>query len=269
MFVVNPSILLLLLLAIPVGAAIAVAFLGPQAGKAIRWISFIAATVALALSIALAVDYRRISAKPESSGALKPTTTSTFQPEFVPGADSVDPHTTTWNLLQVGQRGSAVQFYIGIDGINIWLVVLTTLLMFSAVLISLDSAHVQERTHEYFAWLLTLETGMLGVFVSFDIILFYVFFELTLIPLFFLIGIWGGPQRRYAARKFFIYTLAGSLITLLGLIGIVLACHSRSSNELTFSIPRLVTMVNEGLMIQEDRAFWLNIEFWVFLAMMA
>ena len=80
--------------------------------------------------------------------------------------------------------------------------------------------------------------------MSFDIVLFYVFFELTLVPLFFLIGIWGGPQRRYAARKFFVYTLTGSLITLLGLIGIVLACHSRSNNELTFSIPRLVAMVN-------------------------
>ena len=60
---------------------------------------------------------------------------------------------------------------------------------------------------------------MIGVFLSFDIILFYVFFELTLVPLFFLIGIWGGPQRQYAARKFFIYTLAGSLITLLGVLG--------------------------------------------------
>ena len=64
---------------------------------------------------------------------------------------------------------------------------------------------------------------MIGVFLSFDIVLFYVFFELTLVPLFFLIGIWGGPQRQYAARKFFIYTLAGSLITLLGVFGAVLA----------------------------------------------
>ena len=63
---------------------------------------------------------------------------------------------------------------------------------------------------------------MTGVFASFDIILFYVFFELTLVPLFFLIGIWGGPQRQYAARKFFIYTLTGSLLTLLGVLGIAL-----------------------------------------------
>ena len=64
---------------------------------------------------------------------------------------------------------------------------------------------------------------MIGVFLAFDIVLFYVFFELTLVPLFFLIGIWGGPQRQYAARKFFIFTLTGSLITLLGVLGVVLA----------------------------------------------
>ena len=67
---------------------------------------------------------------------------------------------------------------------------------------------------------------MIGVFLAFDIVLFYVFFELTLVPLFFLIGIWGGPQRQYAARKFFIYTLAGSLITLLGVLGVVLTVAS-------------------------------------------
>ncbi len=99
---------------------------------------------------------------------------------------------------------------------------------------------------------------MIGVFLAFDIVLFYVFFELTLVPLFFLIGIWGGPQRQYAARKFFIYTLAGSLITLLGVLGAVLAvandpyapettkatAASATANELTFSIPRLVELVH-------------------------
>ncbi len=64
--------------------------------------------------------------------------------------------------------------------------------------------------------------GLFGVFLAFDIILFYVFFELTLVPLFFLIGIWGGPQRQYAARKFFVFTLTGSLLTLLGVFGIAL-----------------------------------------------
>ena len=83
---------------------------------------------------------------------------------------------------------------------------LTAVLMVPSVLDLVD-LHPGAGANEYYAWLLALETAMLGVFLSFDIILFYVFFELTLVPLFFLIGIWGGPERRYAARKFFIYTL--------------------------------------------------------------
>ena len=91
---------------------------------------------------------------------------------------------------------------------------------------------------------------MLGVFLSFDIILFYVFFELTLVPLFFLIGIWGGPERRHAARKFFIYTLAGSLITFLGLLAIVAACYLKTrmsgGPHFTFSIPELVSTMQRN-----------------------
>src|SRR5438105_4782068 len=83
-------------------------------------------------------------------------------------------------------------------------VLLTCLLMVAAVLGSWSS--VTERVGEYHAWLLALQTGLLGVFVSFDIILFYVFFELTLVPVFFLIGLWGGPSRREAALKFFLFT---------------------------------------------------------------
>src|SRR5207244_8192960 len=81
---------------------------------------------------------------------------------------------------------------------------------------------ITERVNEYYAWMLALQMAMTGVFLAMDVVLFYVFFELTLIPLFFLIGIWGGPQRQYAARKFFVFTLAGSLITLLGVLGAVL-----------------------------------------------
>src|SRR5260370_1809177 len=130
--------------------------------------------------------------------------------------------------------------------------------MVSAVLVSWTS--IQERVNEFYAWLLLLETAMLGVFLAFDIVLFYVFFELTLVPLFFLIGIWGGPQRRYAARKFFIYTLTGSLITLLGVLGVILACQSRTG-ELTFSIPRLVEIVHERLAMDSaaERAHWAGV----------
>jgi NADH-quinone oxidoreductase subunit M len=265
----SDRLLLLLLLAIPVVGAVAAALMGAARATSIRRISLVATLSALALSVIIAWNYAQSTAR---AGASRTQTNAplTFTPQMVPGADtSGDPSVTTWDLLNIGPGGAAIQFYVGIDGMNVWLVVLTCLLMCSAVLVSWDSSQVQERVNEYYAWLLALQTAMLGVFVSFDIVLFYVFFELTLVPLFFLIGIWGGPQRRYAARKFFVYTLTGSLITLLGVIGIVIACHSRSNNELTFSIPRLVAIVNEGLTIRDDQAFWQNVQFWVFLALAA
>src|SRR5438128_1150681 len=103
---------------------------------------------------------------------------------------------------------------IDVGLLRVLLLLLLALPAASAVLVSWTA--IQERVNEFFAWMLLLQMAMVGVFVSFDIVLFYVFFELTLVPLFFVIGIWGGSERRHAARKFFIYTLAGSLITLLG-----------------------------------------------------
>lgn len=100
------------------------------------------------------------------------------------------------------------------------LIVLTTVLAVSCVLVSWES--IADREAEFYTSLLALVTGLIGVFCAFDLMLFYVSFEFTLIPLFFMIGVWGGPQRRYAAVKFFLYTLAGSLITLLGLVAFVL-----------------------------------------------
>jgi NADH-quinone oxidoreductase subunit M len=109
---------------------------------------------------------------------------------------------------------------------------------------------------------------MMGIFLSFDIVCFYVFFEVSLVPLFFLIGIWGGPQRQHAAKKFFIYTLTGSLITLLGVLGIVVACQDRSG-LLTFSIPQLVEIVHEHLRRPEEADYWRMVQLPVFLALMA
>src|SRR4029450_5614684 len=97
---------------------------------------------------------------------------------------------------------------------------LSALLFVTAVLISWEA--IEERAPLFYAMLLLLEFGCLGVFAARDIILFYVFFELTLVPLFFLIGLWGSEERRYAAIKFFLFTLAGSLLTFLGLLAIVI-----------------------------------------------
>jgi NADH-quinone oxidoreductase subunit M len=266
-------VLLVALLVIPVAAAGIVALLGRQRAQGVRIVSLAATVICLAFAVVLATSYATLQAEKDAAHA---SPTATFQPEFVPGATPSNRHATTWDFLSVG--AGAFQFYIGLDGLNVWLVVLTALLMVPAVLVSWRA--IDERVAEYYAWLLLLETAMLGVFVSFDILLFYVFFELTLVPLFFLIGIWGGPQRRYAARKFFIYTLAGSLITLLGVLAVIVVCYNYqpagqppgATRTLTFSIPQLVTLVNDHIRdAQSDpdaRAFWSRFQIWVFLALM-
>ena len=135
-----------------------------------------------------------------------------------------------------------VRFALGLDGISLWLYLLTSLLMITAVFSSWES--VQERAPAHYGLLLALQTGLLGLFASLDVVLFYIFFEFTLIPLFFLIGLYGGPDRRRASVTFFLYTLAGSLLTLLGVIALV-AVHYQHTvpHVLTFSIPELT----EGL----------------------
>lgn len=140
-------------------------------------------------------------------------------------------------------RGSGidVNFSLGLDGLSLWMFGLSALLTLTAVLVSWEA--IEDRAPAFYALLLLLETGMLGVFAARDIILFYVFFEFTLIPLFFLIGIWGSEDRRFAAIKFFLYTLAGSVLTFLGLLTIVIWAFKHpaagATPTLTFSIPAL------------------------------
>jgi NADH-quinone oxidoreductase subunit M len=134
--------------------------------------------------------------------------------------------------------GFDVRFSIGLDGLGLWLFGLTALLMLTSVLVSWEA--IEDRPGLFYAMLLLLEFGCLGVFAARDIILFYVFFEATLIPLFFLIGIWGNEQRHYAAAKFFLYTLAGSVLTFLGLLAMVLWDYFHAGQGiLRFSIPEL------------------------------
>jgi NADH-quinone oxidoreductase subunit M len=131
-----------------------------------------------------------------------------------------------------------IHFSMGLDGLSVWLFGLAALLTFCSVLLSWES--IVDRPAGFYGMLLLLETGMLGVFAAGDIILFYIFFEFTLIPLFFLIGIWGSEERQHAAVKFFLFTFAGSVLTLLGLLTIVIWQYvSSPAHELTFSIARL------------------------------
>jgi NADH-quinone oxidoreductase subunit M len=111
--------------------------------------------------------------------------------------------------------GVGISYNVGIDGISLWLILLTTFLSPIVVLGSFNSVH--ERMKEYYFLLLALETGMLGAFVSLDVFLFYTFWEMMLIPMYFLIGIWGGKDRIYASMKFFLYTVVGSLLMLVAI----------------------------------------------------
>ncbi len=110
----------------------------------------------------------------------------------------------------------AIRYHIGLDGLTLWLVLLSTLLTPLAVLISWK--YIDHRIKEYFAFLMLLEFGVIGVFVSLDLFLFYVFWEVSLVPMYFLIGIWGHDRRIYAAVKFFLFTMAGSVLMLAAII---------------------------------------------------
>ncbi|MBK5273725.1 MAG: NADH-quinone oxidoreductase subunit M [Desulfuromonadales bacterium] len=120
------------------------------------------------------------------------------------------------NMPWIAAGPFVMRYYIGIDGISLWLVILTTFIMPIAVLSTYTA--VEEKVKEYMILLLLLETGMLGAFISLDMFLFYIFWEVMLIPMYFMIGIWGGKNRIYAAVKFFIYTMVGSLLMLVALI---------------------------------------------------
>jgi len=117
------------------------------------------------------------------------------------------------------EGGPAIHFKLGVDGLSILMVALTALLM--PIVILSTWGHVDKRVKEFMVWMLVMETGMLGVFLALDLVLFYFFWEISLIPLYFLVGIWGGERRLYATVKFFLYTLAGSLVMLVAVIAML------------------------------------------------
>jgi NADH-quinone oxidoreductase subunit M len=145
-------------------------------------------------------------------------------------------------------------YHLGIDGISFLLIMLTTVLGFLAVLSSWTA--IQERLKEYYAMFMLLQVGMLGVFMSLDFFLFYVFWEVMLVPMYFIIGVWGGPRKLYAAIKFFLYTLAGSVLMLLGILALYFKYHS-DTGVYSFSVLELM-----------KHSWPLNLQMWVFWAFM-
>jgi NADH-quinone oxidoreductase subunit M len=147
--------------------------------------------------------------------------------------------------------GFGIEYIVGIDGISLFLVLLTTFLMPLAVLASWS---VQDKVKEYLVFMLLLETGMLGAFVALDLVLFYVFWEVMLVPMYFLIGVWGGARRIYAAIKFVIFTMAGSLLMLVAIIYLATR-YAQETQAVTFDLLRLY-----------DFRLPANEQMWLFLA---
>ncbi len=133
-----------------------------------------------------------------------------------------------------------IHFLVGVDGISLWLVLLSTFLTPICVLLSWNS--IQNRAKEFYAFLLLLEFGLIGVFLAQDLFLFYVFWEVCLVPMYFLIGIWGHERRIYAAVKFFLYTMAGSVLMLAAIIYL----YNKTG---TFSYPAILDYLGSGRLI--------------------
>ncbi|MBI4718769.1 MAG: NADH-quinone oxidoreductase subunit M [Planctomycetes bacterium] len=168
-------------------------------------------------------------------------------------------HYWPWIVSAAGEARIDIAYRVGVDGISIWMLALTALLMPLAIWSSFTA--VRTRTREYYSLLLLLQVALAGVFCALDLLLFYVFFEFTLIPLFLLIGVWGGAERRRAANKFFIYTLSGSVLTFAGIV--YLAYYSYTDSQyITLNIEELTRMGQTGFISP-------RVQMWLFLAFAA
>lgn len=156
-----------------------------------------------------------------------------------------DPETKDLQFVEqyVWIRAFNIEYFVGVDGLNVSLVILTALISLIACIASFG---IERKVKGYFSMFLLLMTGMLGTFVALDLFLFYIFWEVMLLPMYFLIGIWGGPRKEYAAIKFFLYTLFGSVLMLVGIIALyynsqptVLVDGTSASH--TFNIMRLAS----------------------------
>jgi NADH-quinone oxidoreductase subunit M len=201
--------ILTIVLLTPLAGLVPMLFIPGENKNAIRWWGNIVTFVGFLVSLPLVFWFRTAEAAPQ------------FQ--FIEQVD--------W-IPSIG-----AQYFLGIDGISFLMVMLTTVLGFLSVLSSWSA--IQERAKEYYSMFLLLQTGMLGVFMSLDFFLFYVFWEVMLVPMYFIIGVWGGPRKLYAAIKFFLYTLAGSLLMLLGILALYFQYHA-DTGIYTFNVLHLM-----------------------------
>jgi NADH-quinone oxidoreductase subunit M len=217
------TILLVLLLVVPLIGAIVGAFM-PNGKAARNWALFIAlATLGVGIALASKFDLKR------DLTTLSPTQVLSDSLQLKWGGGDPNVLGMGAEAIGLGSINFTVQF--GMDSVSLWLVLLTVLLQPLAIAASFGS--IKDREKEYYAWMNALLVAMLGVFIARDLLLFYIFFELTLVPMFFIIGIWGGPERRYAAGKFFLFTFAGSVFTLAVVIYLGYAAGGFEINQVT------------------------------------
>ena len=213
---------------LPLVGALLIMLLPKEQAKSIRWVALGASLATFAVSV---FAYTKFDGS-----------THLFQlVEFIPWISSLGIH-----------------YRMGVDGISIWLILLTTFLTVISVAFSF---YVSNRVKAYMAFLLILETAMLGVFTSLDLILFYTFFEASLIPMYFLIAIWGGERRAYASLKFFVYTFAGSIFMLVGMIALS-QLHLEATGARSFGIVDIQSAVANGTLW----AGALHLQAWLFWA---
>ncbi|HUE52710.1 MAG TPA: NADH-quinone oxidoreductase subunit M [Terriglobales bacterium] len=225
------SHILSIILFTPLLGAIVLLFVPKENKDAIRWIANIFALAGLLVSIPLVPMF--------------------WAQRFEPGFKFMEGTPNNW-IPSIGAG-----YNLGIDGISFLLIMLTTLLGWISILSSWTA--IETRVKEYYIWFLVLQTGMLGVFMSLDFFLFFVFWEAMLVPMYLLIGIWGGPRKLYAAIKFFLYTLFGSVLMLLGILFLYFHHHA-ATGTYTFSIPELYKTAPQ---IPFHYAIWLFVAFFL------
>jgi NADH-quinone oxidoreductase subunit M len=226
--------ILSIILFTPLLGALVLLFVPKENKDAIRWIANLFSLAGLLVSIPLVPWF----------WALR----------FEPGFKFIEGATNNW-IPSIGAG-----YVLGIDGISFLLIMLTTLLGWISILSSWTA--IENRVKEYYIWFLVLQTGMLGVFMALDFFLFFVFWEAMLVPMYLLIGIWGGPRKLYAAIKFFLYTLAGSVLMLLGILYLYFNHHTLTG-VYTFSITELYKTAPQ---IPFHFAVWLFFAFFVAFA---
>ncbi len=214
-----------LILFTPLAGAILLLFVNKQNTNAIRWIANIVAFAGFLISVPLWFRFDPVS----------------------PGYQFVE------RLPWIPSIGA--EYFLGVDGLSTLLILLTTLMGCIAILSSWNA--ISERVKEYYIFLLLLQSGMLGAFMSLDFLLFFLFWEVMLVPMYFLIGIWGSANRLYSAIKFFLYTLVGSVVMLLGILALYFYAHS-VTGVYSFDVTQF-----QQLNIPYDLQWWIFLAFFL------